>query len=327
MEPLLLIVLVLVLWAEFVNGWTDAPNAIATVVATRVLTPRKAVILAAMLNILGALSGTAVAISIGKGIVDSSVIDLQTVAGAMVGIIVWSTAAWVRGIPTSESHALVSGLAGSALAVAGPSALLWAGWQKVIIGLFISTVVGFAAGWMTFSIVAVICSKWSPYRCRKTFGRLQLCSAAFMAFSHGSNDGQKFIGMFGLALLLGGIYPTFTVPIWVIFLCAIVMGVGTMSGGYRIIRTMAVRMARLETHQGFAAETGAATAIEIASHFGIPLSTTQTINTTIMGVGASRRYTAVRWSVVQEMVIAWILTFPICATISFVTTLLIRNIF
>ncbi len=320
---LLYAVLFLVLTAEFVNGWTDAPNAIATVVATRVMRPQYAVIMAAILNTVGAFSGTAVALSIGKGIVDPAVINLYTVAGAMTGIVIWSYVAWTRGIPTSESHALIAGLAGAALASSGPHALLWSGWQKVFIGLAISSLLGFVIGWIILRIIIFICKNWSPYRVRKHFCWMQLCSAGFMALSHGSNDGQKFIGVFGLVLLLGGVYQTFTIPYGVIILCAGVMGIGTMLGGYRIIQRMSAMGGLHEPHTGFAAEMGSALAIIVASHYGIPLSTTQTINTTIMGVGAARRYSAVRWSVAQEMILAWILTFPICATIAFLITLLL----
>ncbi len=316
--------IVLILAAEFVNGWTDAPNAIATVVSTRVLPPSHAVVMASVLNVAGAFAGTAVAFSVGKGIVDPALIDLKTLAGAMIGIIVWSYVAWTRGIPTSESHALIAGLAGSALAVAGPSALLWSGWQKVLIGLCISTFIGFGAGWVVSRLIVIFCADVTPITSRKVFSKLQICSAAFMAFSHGSNDGQKFIGMFALALLLGGVTSVYAVPIWTIFVCAAVMGIGTMVGGYRIIAKMAKMGSVHEADKGFAAETAAATAIIVASHFGIPLSTTQTINTAIMGVGASRRYSSVRWTVVSEMVMAWLLTFPVCATIAFISTMILR---
>jgi len=306
------IVLLLVLGAEFVNGWTDAPNAIATVVSTRVLTPAKAVVMASVLNMLGAMSGTAVAATIGKGIVETQAINLVTVGAAMVGIIFWSTLAWKFGLPTSESHALVAGLAGAGLATAGPSVLLWAGWKKVIIGLFFSTFLGFGVGLLIMMVIAWLFQNHSPSRVRRLFGKLQILSAAFMAFSHGSNDGQKFIGAFTLALVLGGVLPEFQVSLEVILLCSVVMGVGTSIGGWRIIRTMGLRMVKLEPHSGFSAETAAACCIEVASRLGIPLSTTHTINTAIMGVGASKRLSAVRWGVVREVVATWILTFPVC---------------
>jgi PiT family inorganic phosphate transporter len=318
---------VLVLAAEFVNGWTDAPNAIATVVSTRVLSPRKAVVLATLLNIAGTLSGTAVAATIGKGIVESSVINLVTIGAAMVSIVTWSTIAWRFGLPTSETHALVSGLAGAGLATAGPDVLLWAGWQKVLIGLVISTFLGFGGGWLITLAIHWLFRRASPGRVRKLFGKLQLFSAAFMAFGHGSNDGQKFIGAFTLALVLGGVLPEFRVAVEVMVLCSIVMGIGTSIGGWRIIKTMGMKMVRLETHQGFAAETGAAMSIQLASLFGIPLSTTHTIGTSIVGVGSIRGLSAVRWGVVREVVLAWILTFPVCGTISWLIALFFQSIF
>jgi inorganic phosphate transporter, PiT family len=321
------VVLLLVLAAEFVNGWTDAPNAIATVVSTRVMSPGSAVLMATVLNSLGAMSGTAVAATIGKGIVEHESINLVTVAAAMIAIVVWSTLAWFYGLPTSESHALISGLTGAALATAGPGVLLWSGWQKVLIGLLFSTFLGFGLGFVIVVAIYWLFRRSSSTRVRNVFGRLQILSAAFMAFGHGSNDGQKFIGAFCLALLLGGAIPEFFVPWWVILLCSAVMGVGTSVGGWRIIRTMGTKMVTLQPHQGFAAETGAASAIQLASVLGIPLSTTHTINTAIMGVGAARRFSAVRWGVVGEVVTAWVLTFPVCGAIAWLSAFLLQKIF
>jgi PiT family inorganic phosphate transporter len=316
-------VLALVLVAEFVNGWTDAPNAIATVVSTRVLSPYQAVLMATVLNAIGAMSGTAVAATIGKDIVRPDVINLTTVAAAMVGIILWSTLAWYYGLPTSESHALIAGLTGAGLATAGASSLLWAGWSKVLIGLAFSSFLGFFGGLFLMTLLYRSLANSRPGAVRRTFGRLQIVSAGFMAFSHGSNDGQKFIGVFTLALLLGGILPRFEVPIWVIVVCALTMGVGTAIGGWRIVRTMGLRLTKLEPVHGFAAETGAALTIELATRLGIPLSTTHTINTSIIGVGATRRFSAVRWGVTLEIVAAWILTFPVCAAIGWLSTKLL----
>lgn len=317
----LIVVLGLVLAAEFVNGWTDAPNAIATVVSTRVLKPRTAVIMASILNMLGAMSGTAVAMTIGKDIVRPEAINLITVGAAMFGIIFWSTLAWYYGLPTSETHALVSGLAGAGIATAGPSVLLWAGWQKVLIGLAFSTILGFSVSWFIITIISRFFRSGTPGKTRKIFGRLQLISAAFMAFSHGSNDGQKFIGAFTLALVLGGVIHEFKVAWEIIIVCSVVMGIGTATGGWRIIKTMGMSMVKLETYQGFAAETGAASCIELASRLGIPISTTHTIGTSIMGVGASRRLSAVRWGVAREVVTAWVLTFPVCGAISYIVAI------
>ncbi len=323
----LLIVLILILGAEFVNGWTDAPNAIATVISTRSLSPYQAVVMAAVLNLAGVFSGTAVATTIGKGIVDAKVVDLATVGGAMVGIIIWSTVAAQWGIPTSESHALVAGLAGAGLATAGPDALVLDGWIKVGYGLVFSTFLGFGGGFLAMTAVYWLFQSARPGGVKRTFRVLQILSSAFMAFSHGSNDGQKFMGAFTLALVLGGQLGSFEIPTWVIFLCAGTMGLGTITGGWRIMRTLGTKITRLQTHQGFAAETAAATTIELASHLGIPLSTTHTISTAIMGVGATRGTSAVRWGVTRELVMAWVLTFPICAAISWTVVTIMRTFF
>jgi PiT family inorganic phosphate transporter len=320
-------VLLLVLAAEFVNGWTDAPNAIATVVSTRVLAPGAALVMATVLNVVGTMAGTAVAATIGTGIVDPAVIDTVTIAAAMLAIVTWSTLAWLRGLPTSESHALVAALAGAGLVTAGPSVLQWDGWRKVLIGLGFSTVLGFGGAYALMVAISWLFRRTPLGRARRLFGRLQAFSAAFMAFSHGTNDGQKFIGVFTLALLLGGVIPEFRIPLWVILLCALTMGLGTAVGGWRIVHTMGLRLTRLEPYQGFAAETAAASAIELASRLGIPLSTTHTINTAIMGVGAVRRFSAVRWGVGLEIVTAWVLTFPACAAIAAAATYLLRWLF
>jgi PiT family inorganic phosphate transporter len=316
--------LVLILAAEFVNGWTDAPNAIATVVSTRVMRPHQAVLMAAVLNAAGAFAGTAVAATIGKGILRAEAIDVHTVGAAMMGIVIWSTAAWYYGLPTSESHGLIAGLAGAGLATAGPSVLLWEGWRKVLVGLLFSTFLGFLAALSLMIGILWLCRRRHPGSVRRLFGRLQVVSAALMAFSHGSNDGQKFIGVFTLALVLGGVLPRFVVPAWVILLCAATMALGTAIGGWRIIKTMGLRLTKLEPVHGFAAEAAAGLTIQGAALLGIPLSTTHTISTAIMGVGASRRLSAVRWGVAGNIVLAWILTFPICGLIAYVTARLVR---
>lgn len=324
---LLLFVLLLILGAEFVNGWTDAANAIATVVSTRVLSPKRAVLLATSLNILGTFSGTAVAETIGKGIVNPDMVTITTVAAAMISIITWSTIAWRWGLPTSESHALISGLAGSALASGGWKALEFSGWEKIGIGLVMSTFLGFSLAFLLFHLIMILCARMPISRARRLFGKLQIFSAGFVAFGHGSNDGQKFMGAFALALFITGFLREFTIPFWVILLCAGTMGMGTLFGGWRIIKTMGGRLARLEPQHGFAAETAAATAIELASRFGIPLSTTHTISAAIMGVGSSQGIRRVRWSVAQNIVMAWLLTFPICGLLSFIITKAVLLVF
>ncbi len=318
----LAIVLLLILGAEFVNGFTDAPNAIATVVSTRVLSPMRALIMASILNFLGAGTalyfGAKVAGTIGKDIINPEMVDLTTVGAAMVGIIVFSTWAWRYGLPTSESHALIAGLTGAGLAKAGPSVLVIDGWIKVAKGLAFSTFLGFGGGLLLMTLIYWAFRNATPRMVKKLFGPLQILSAGFMAYSHGGNDGQKFMAPFALALYLGGLIPTNEVPPWVMALCAVTMGFGTAFGGWRIVKTMGLSLTKLESYHGFAAETSAATTITLATHFGIPLSTTHTINTSIMGVGATRRLSAVRWGVSRNIILAWVLTFPVCGFIAYV---------
>jgi PiT family inorganic phosphate transporter len=322
---LLIAALVVVLAAEFVNGWTDAPNAIATVVSTRVLSPSQAVFMAAVLNIAGAVvTGTAVASTIGTGIVKPEVINLSVVIAASLTVVIWSTVTWFYGIPTSESHELVAGLTGAGLAVAGPSVLLWEGWQKVLIGLGFSTILGFSLGAVIMTSLYWILRRTSPSFVRSVFSRLEILSAAFLAFSHGSNDGQKFMGAFALALVLGGKMAHFAVPLWVMLLCGGVMGIGTALGGWRIIRTVGFKITKLESVHGFAATSSGAIAILLASRFGIPLSTTHCISTSIMGVGATRRFSAVRWGVARNIVMTWIITFPVCAALGWIIASLLK---
>jgi PiT family inorganic phosphate transporter len=323
----LAIVLLLILVAEFVNGWNDAPNAIATVISTRVLSPFQALAMAAILNIVGALmSGSAVAFTIGTEIVKLEAIGLPVVAAAALSIAAWGTIATLYGLPISISHGLLAGLAGAAAFTAGTRALLWEGWQKVIIGLGFSTLLGFVLALVVMTAIYWALRAMPRTRVGHVFGRLQILSAAFMAFSHGGNDGQKFMGVFTLALVLGRILPEFRVPIWVILLCGTVMGMGTYIGGWRVIRTVGFGLTKLEPLHGFVAETSAASAIQIASHFGIPLSTTHTINTAIMGVGATRRLSAVRWGVTRQIVLTWILTFPACGALGFLFAWVLKPI-
>lgn len=313
----LLFVLLLVLISEFINGWTDAPNAIATVIATRVMKPGWALFLAPMGNIFGAFYGTEVAKTIGTGFVKPEAINLLTLAAAMIGIIIWGLFSWYFGLPISKSHAMVAGLTGAGLATGGPAVLLGSGWIKILIGLGVSSLLGLFFGWMLAWTIKQTCYAVPRPKAKKIFTVLQMISAIGMALSHGSNDGQKFIGIFTLALVLGGVLPYFQVQQWVVIVCSLVMGLGTSTGGWRIIKTMGEKIVKLEPYQGFAAESSATGAILLASHFGIPLSTTHTINTSIMGVGAATSNCGIRWTVVREIVITWLLTFPICAIIGF----------
>lgn len=328
MSVALVLVLICILVAEFVNGWNDAPNAVATIVGTRIMQPLHALLMAAALNILGAvLTGTAVAATVGTGIIKPEAINLSVVGAGVLGIAIFGIFATMRGIPISISHGLVSGLAGAGLATAGVSALEISGWEKVGVGLVFSTLVGFTLGLGLMLLIKNIFRYSAPGKIRGVFGRIQILSAAFMAFSHGSNDGQKFMGVFSLALVMGGVLDEFSVPFWVILLCGTVMGLGTVTGGWRVMKTMGFGITRLEPVQGFAAETAAATAIQVASHFGIPLSTTHTITTAIMGVGSSRRLSSVKWSLGKDIVITWLFTFPVCFAISAGFALLFKFVF
>jgi inorganic phosphate transporter, PiT family len=317
----LAIALFAVLAAEFVNGWTDAPNAIATVVSTGVMTPRTAILMAVILNTLGAMAGTAVATTVGKGIVDPAALTLPTITSTMIAIIIWGTFAAKVGIPVSKSHALLAGLAGAAFAGGGLAALQTAGWQKVGIGIVSSIGLGCLIALLIGKIIVRLSANATPARAKRTFDRLQMVSAGFMAFNHGLNDGQKFMGVFALTLFAGGATSEFVIPWWVIVVCALTMGIGTSAGGWRIIETVGVKMARLTSWQGFAATAAASGTIFGASLYGIPLSTTHTITSAIVGVGAARRTSDVRWRVLAKIVMAWFITFPACALMAYFAAL------
>ncbi len=314
----LLIALFAVLAAEFVNGWTDAPNAIATVISTGVMTPRQAVIMAVIMNTIGAMAGTAVAATVGKGIVAPSSLTLASITATMISIIIWGSLAARFGIPVSKSHALLAGLAGAAFAGGGLDALQSAGWQKVGVGMVASLAFGFGGAFLLGRLITKFAAQAPPTRAKRTFDRLQMLSAGFMAFNHGLNDGQKFMGVFALTLLAGGAIPTFQIDWWVIVICALTMGIGTSFGGWKIIQTVGSKMTRLTTWQGFAATMAASTTISVASAYGIPLSTTHTITSAVVGVSASRRTSDVRWGVLKKIILAWFATFPACAVIAYV---------
>ncbi len=318
---------VAILAFEAVNGWTDAPNAVATVVSTRVLAPFAAVLMAAVFNLLGALSGTAVATTIGKDIVDIEAIGLETAVAAALAVVFWSSFAAYLSLPTSESHGIVAGIAGAAVQVAGWDVIKWTGWTKVFTGVGAAVVGGFIGGFLLMLLVLWLFVRSNPSRSRRLFGWLQLGSSAFMAWSHGTADGQKAIGVMAMALAIYNDVPTeeFSVPLWIILLGAGTLGVSTAAGGWRIIRTLGMRVTHLETYQGFAAETAAATTLAVTARFGIPLSTTHTIGTAIMGVGATRRVSAVRWGVAYNIVAAWVLTFPICFGLGWLIALAIPD--
>jgi inorganic phosphate transporter, PiT family len=313
---------------EFANGWTDAPNAIATVVSTRVLRPYHAVAMAAVLNLAGALAvGTAVAETIAAGIVSPSAVTLETIAAAVLAAAFWAMGAQLFGMPSSETHALVASLLGAGFASGGLDALEWSGTSKVVYSLFTSPPVAFLSGFMLMVLIYRLFRRARPRTVRRTFGRGQVLSAAFMAFSHGANDAQKAMGVITLALFLGGHLPDLSVPLWVIFVAALTMAAGTSVGGWRVIRTIGLKMTKLEPVNGFAAETAAAAIITGAARFGIPLSTTHVIGSSIMGVGATRRLSAVRWGVAGQVVGTWVLTWPGCMLLGYVLGRIFRAFF
>ena len=320
MAPLLVLILLAVAF-DFINGFHDTANAVATVVSTRVLRPGSAIAMAGVLNFAGAMSGTEVAKTVGSGIVGSSV-PLHAITSALVAAIAWNLFTWRRGIPSSSSHALIGSLLGAGIASLGLGAAHWAVLlNKVAIPLLLSPVVGFLTALWLMRLLVGVFAALPPRKVGPIFRRTQLVSAAFMAFSHGSNDAQKTMGIITLALVSAGVLPSFHVPLWVIALSAASMAAGTLAGGRRIIHTMGTRLAHLEPIHGFAAETSAASVIQIASRLGFPLSTTHVISSGILGVGAARRLNAVRWGVARTMVGAWILTIPVTAALGFVATL------
>lgn len=333
---LFLLVVIAALAFEYINGFHDAANAIATVVSTKVLTPRQAIAMAAFFNLTGALMGTAVATTIGKGIVDLKVVTMRTILCALLGAIVWNLATWLLGLPSSSSHALIGGLCGAAIASAGGdfAVLKWRTglMPKVVLPMIGSPIAGFIFGALLMFLLLVVLRSFTPHFVHKIFGKLQLVSAAWMAHSHGTNDAQKTMGIIALALFTGtsnGTFahlpralhflntPVFQVPTWVVFACAATMAAGTAAGGWRIIRTLGHKMVKLQPVHGFAAETSAAVIIQAASSYGIPLSTTHVITTSIMGVGAVKRFSGVKWGVVQRIVWAWVFTLPVTALISY----------
>ena len=313
---LLISVIVLATIFDFINGFHDTANAIATSVSTRVLSPKVAVSMAAVLNMVGALSGTAVAKTVGVGLVETYSITQITVISALISAIAWDIITWYFGLPTSSSHAILSSIVGAAIATAGTGVIIQKGIYKVLLGLIISPVIGIILGFLLMLFLLWLFRRSAPSLVSTLFGRLQILSAAYMAFSHGSNDAQKTMGIITMALVSYYKLPDFHVPFWVIALCATVMAMGTAAGGWRIIKTLGMRLVHLKPIHGFAAETAAATVIEIASRIGLPLSTTHIISSTIMGVGASKRLSAVRWGIGGNIVLAWVLTLPACGLLA-----------
>ncbi len=336
-NPVLAITVVLTLGVILVNGWTDAPNAIATCVSTKSMSPRAAILMAAVFNFFGVLVMTMVNASVAATIykmVDfggSSGDALVALCAALFAIVVWATAAWWFGIPTSESHALIAGISGAAIALHGGLAGINGGeWIKVVYGLGLSTVLGFGVGWAAVKLIELICKGIDRRSTLGFFRGGQVAGGAAMAFMHGAQDGQKFMGVFMLGIFLAqgqSDVTSFQIPIWLMILCSAVMGLGTSIGGYRIIKSVGMDMVKLEKYQGFAADIAAAGCLLLSSLTGIPVPTTHTKTTAIMGVGAARRLSSVNWGVVREMVLTWVLTFPGCGIIGFLMAKLFMWLF
>lgn len=336
-SPPLLVTCLLTLAVVLVNGWTDAPNAIATAVSTRVINPKNAIMLASVFNFLGVFAMTLLAPKVAFTISnmvnfgDNAHYALVALCAALVAIVIWATAAWYFGIPTSESHALIAGLSGAAIAISGGfGGINGSEWAKVLYGLVISTLIGFALGFVVVKLVVLIFRRADRRHTRPFFKGAQICGAAMMAFMHGAQDGQKFIGVFLLGISLSqGMTgsPDIAVPIWLMILCSLVMALGTSIGGYRIIKAVGMDMVKLEVYQGFSADLAGALCLFMSSIGGIPVSTTHTKTAAIMGVGAAKRLSSVNWGVVREMVLTWILTFPGCGLIGYIIAKLFIWIF
>lgn len=315
-----IVVVILALVFDFINGFHDTANAIANSVSTRTLTTRQALIIAAIFNFVGALVSTKVAGTIGKGIVEPSVVTEHVVISALIGAIIWNLITWYFGIPSSSSHAIIGGLLGATIASSaggGLGLINWTGFfEKILLPLIFSPVLGFVVGFSVMILLMWVFRGFTPRKVNRVSRVLQIMSAMFMSYSHGSNDAQKSMGIITMALVSSGVIKEFAVPTWVKLACALAMAIGTSIGGWRIIKTMGVKMISLETIQGFAADTSASMIIGTATHFGAPVSTTHVMSSAIMGVGASKRLSAVRWGIARNILWAWVLTIPISAIIS-----------
>lgn len=336
-NPTLLIIVILTLGVVLVNGWTDAPNAIATCVSTRSMGPKQAILMAALFNFLGVFIMTTINATVAQTIYNmvdfggDSKNSLIALCAALFAIVLWATTAWVFGIPTSESHALIAGLSGAAIALQkGFSGINGEEWIKVFYGLLLSTLLGFSIGFIIVRIIEFICKGMERCKTISFFQKAQVLSGAAMAFMHGAQDGQKFMGVFMLGIFLANgqsEMTTFTIPPWLMVICSLVMALGTSIGGYRIIKTVGMGMVKLEKYQGFSADAAAAICLFSSSIFGIPVSTTHMKTTAIMGVGASKRISSVNWSIVKEMVVAWVLTFPGCGAVGYIMAYIFMKVF
>ncbi len=314
----LIVLIGIALLFDFLNGLHDAANSIATIVSTRVLSPKYAVFWAAFFNFIAFLFfGLSVAQTVGTGIVSAEIVDTHVILGALMGAIIWNVLTWLAGIPSSSSHALIGGLVGAGIAKAGFSAVVWTGFFKTAGAIVVSPLLGFLLALMLVLAVSWLFIRSTPLAVDGYFRMLQFVSASFYSLGHGGNDAQKTMGIIAVLLYSQGMLGSeFHVPLWVVLTCQAAMGLGTLFGGWRIVHTMGSKITRLTPMQGFCAETGGAITLFLATHFGIPVSTTHTITGAIIGVGASRRVSAVRWGVAKDIVIAWVLTMPATALIA-----------
>ncbi len=336
-SPALFITIMLTLGVIFVNGWTDAPNAIATAIATRALKPRSAILLSAFFNFLGVLVMTMITPTVAmtiKNMVNFNGNNNEAsiaLCAALFAIIIWAVAAWYFGIPTSESHALIAGISGAAIALHnGFEGINGSEWVKVLYGLALSTVLGFCSGYVITRLIMILFRRADRRRANNGFGAAQIFGAAAMSFMHGAQDGQKFMGVMILGVFLANNSDTtgaVTIPIWMMVLCSAVMAVGTSAGGYKIIKAVGMDMVKLDKYQGFSADIAAAFCLLLSSVWGLPVSTTHTKTTAIMGVGATKRLSAINYTVVKDMVLTWVLTFPGCGLIGWLVATVFMKIF
>jgi PiT family inorganic phosphate transporter len=314
---LLLFIILVALVFDFLNGFHDAANSIATVVSTRVLSPQKAVAWAAFFNFVAAfVLGKAVAKTIGKGMIDLSVVTPEVILAGLLGAIFWNLVTWYYGLPVSSSHALIGGYAGAAVAKAGFAAIIVSGWTKTLAFIVLSPTIGAVLAFFLMVTVTRIFRRWHPFRLDQLFRRLQLVSAALYSLGHGGNDAQKTMGVIAGLMVASGRFETFDVPLWIVLICHAAIALGTLFGGWRIVKTMGTKITKLQPLGGFCAETAAATSLLGVTLYGIPVSTTHTITGAIIGVGASRRVSAVKWGVAGRIVWAWILTIPLSALVA-----------
>jgi len=327
-SAIVVFIILVALTFDFLNGFHDAANSIATVVSTRVLSPSKAVLWAAFFNFVAAfVMGTQVAKTMGKGMIDISIVTNEVILAGLIGAISWNLFTWYYGLPVSSSHALIGGYAGAAVAKAGLGAILLSGWTKTLAFIVLAPLMGLVVGFALMVSVTWIFRRWQPFRLDQLFRRLQLVSASLYSLGHGGNDAQKTMGIITGLLVTAGYHKGFEIPFWVIIICHAAMGLGTMFGGWRIVKTMGTKITKLQPFGGFCAETAGAATLFLATALGIPVSTTHTITGAIIGVGSARRVSAVKWGVAGTIVWAWILTIPLAAAVAATTYFALHAVF